>query len=62
MTRPLSQRPSLLAPLAAALLLAACGDAAKLPVDAGIGPAPKLPAPTKTLLPTVNIAPAVGSV
>jgi len=60
MTRPLSQRPSLLAPLAAALLLAACGDAAKLPVDAGIGPAPKLPAPTKTLLPTVNIAPAVG--
>ncbi|MDM0019627.1 sorbosone dehydrogenase family protein [Variovorax sp. J22R187] len=60
MTRPLSLRPSLLAPLAAALLLAACGDTAKLPADAGIGPAPKLPAPHKTLLPTVKIAPAVG--
>ncbi|MEJ7686550.1 MAG: sorbosone dehydrogenase family protein [Variovorax sp.] len=52
---------ALLAPLAAAmLLLAACGDIAKLPVEAGMGPAPQLPAPNKTLLPTVNIAQATG--
>jgi glucose/arabinose dehydrogenase len=44
----------------AALTLGACGDMATLPVDAGIGPQPVLPAPQQTLLPTVNIAPAVG--
>ncbi len=50
-----------LAPLAAAvLLLGACGDTAKLPVEAGMGPAPQLPPPNKTLLPTVNIAKATG--
>jgi glucose/arabinose dehydrogenase len=46
--------------LAAALLLAACGEQATLPVDAGIGANPKLPEPKKTLLPTVNIADVVG--
>ncbi|MCC2665952.1 MAG: L-sorbosone dehydrogenase [Geminicoccaceae bacterium] len=40
--------------------LAACGDRARLPVTAGIGPQPVLPPPKKTLLPTVNIAPARG--
>ena len=40
--------------------LAACGEMARLPVSAGIGPDPELPPPEKTLMPTVNIAPAVG--
>ena len=40
--------------------LAACGDTAKLPFDAGVGPTPTLPEPNKTLIPTVHIAPAKG--
>ena len=40
--------------------LTACGDRAKLPVTAGFGPVPVLPAPTRTLIPTVKIAPATG--
>ncbi|RON06300.1 sorbosone dehydrogenase family protein [Pseudomonas brassicacearum] len=40
--------------------LAACGESATLPVSDGTGPSPKLPEPHKTLIPTVNIAPAVG--
>ncbi len=43
-----------------ALLLAACGDTALLQVSAGTGPQPTLPAANRTLIPTVNIAPAVG--
>ncbi len=46
--------------LLAAAALAGCGEVARLPVEAGTGPNPTLPAPTKTLLPTVNIAPAQG--
>ncbi|CAN7234835.1 sorbosone dehydrogenase family protein [Variovorax sp. LjRoot290] len=46
--------------LVAVMLLAACGETAKLPPEAGIGPTPQLPAPNKTLIPTVNIAPATG--
>ena len=47
-------------PAAAALLLllAACGDTADLPVEAGMGADPQLPAPADNLLPTVNIAEA----
>jgi glucose/arabinose dehydrogenase len=41
------------------LLLAGC-ESARLPVDAGIGPDPTLPAPNPTLIPTVHIAPAKG--
>jgi len=41
------------------LLLFAC-ESATLPVSAGIGPRPQLPAPNPTLIPTVDIAPAVG--
>jgi glucose/arabinose dehydrogenase len=48
------------AALAALALLAACGDRATLSVREGTGPDPVLPAPNKTLLPTVNIAPAKG--
>ena len=40
--------------------LAACGETAKLPFSAGIGPDPKIPPPNETLFPTVNIAPAKG--
>jgi glucose/arabinose dehydrogenase len=43
---------------AATLALGACGDEARLPVEAGMGPDPQLPPPNPTLLPTVNIAPA----
>jgi len=36
------------------------GDVATLPVAADVGPSPVLPAPKRTLIPTVNIAPARG--
>jgi glucose/arabinose dehydrogenase len=41
-------------------LIAACGDTAKLPEQAGFGPSPTLPEPTRTFIPTVNIAAATG--
>jgi glucose/arabinose dehydrogenase len=40
--------------------LAACGEVALLPENAGVGPRPALPAPRATLIPTVHIAPAKG--
>lgn len=43
-----------------ALTLAACGEMAKLPVSAGTGSQPALPAPVRNAVPTVNIAPARG--
>ena len=43
-----------------ALGLAACGDTSKLPEGADVGATPTLPAPVKSLIPTVHIAPAVG--
>jgi len=48
--------------LAAAILAAAtgCGSAARLPVAAGTGPAPELPAPRTSLIPTVKVADAEG--
>ncbi len=46
--------------LTAALSLSACGERAKLPEQAGWGPKPTLPAPNPTLIPTVNVAKAVG--
>ena len=48
----------LLALVAAGLF--ACGGAARLPFEAGIGPQPTLPPPNVTLLPTLHIAPARG--
>ncbi len=42
------------------LSLAGCGDMAKLPAEAGYGPDPILPEPSTSLIPTVNIAQAVG--
>ena len=38
--------------------LAGCGDVARLPVSAGTGPEPALPAPQRSWIPTVHIAPA----
>ncbi|MDQ6685024.1 MAG: sorbosone dehydrogenase family protein [Pseudomonadota bacterium] len=49
-----------MAALGAVALLVACGETATLTVAAGTGPEPKLPKPAKTLLPTLNIAPAIG--
>ncbi|HBZ07081.1 sorbosone dehydrogenase family protein [Massilia sp.] len=57
------RRPALaiLAAAASALVtLAGCGDRSTLPVNADVGPSPQLPAPRKTLIPTVDIAPAKG--
>jgi glucose/arabinose dehydrogenase len=42
------------------LTLSACGDMATLPISAGIGPHPALPAPRHALFPTVNFATAQG--
>ena len=44
----------------AILALTACGEIATLPVSSGTGSNPTLPSPHKTLMPTVNIAPAQG--
>jgi glucose/arabinose dehydrogenase len=41
-------------------LLSGCGETATLTVADGTGPHPVLPAPNPTLLPTVNVATAVG--
>lgn len=40
--------------------LAGCGETSRLQISDGTGPSPKLPEPNKTLIPTVNIAPAIG--
>ncbi|MGE8415303.1 MAG: PQQ-dependent sugar dehydrogenase [Pseudomonas sp.] len=45
--------------LAIAASLAACGETSSLQVADGTGPNPKLPEPNPTLIPTLNIAPAV---
>ena len=49
-----------LAPLLCLLALAACGERARLPVSAGVGPDPALPPPKKTLFPTVEVVRARG--
>ncbi|VEF10043.1 L-sorbosone dehydrogenase [Pseudomonas fluorescens] len=54
------RKPQLVFVIALAGGLAACGETSSLQVSDGTGPAPKLPEPNKTLIPTVNIAPAVG--
>uniref|UniRef100_UPI0028ABB018 PQQ-dependent sugar dehydrogenase n=1 Tax=Achromobacter sp. TaxID=134375 RepID=UPI0028ABB018 len=55
--------PRILAAASLSLTLAAlsaCGEIATLPVEAGMGPTPKLPPPNTTVIPTVNTAKAVG--
>jgi glucose/arabinose dehydrogenase len=44
----------------AVLALTGCGASARLPVSAGIGPEPVLPAPSKSLIPVVNVVKAIG--
>ncbi len=46
--------------LTALATLSACGDTSKLPASSDMGSNPTLPEPSKTLIPTVNIAPATG--
>jgi glucose/arabinose dehydrogenase len=46
--------------IAMVLMLAACGETAKLSVAEGIGPDPRLPPPVRTFIPTVQIADATG--
>jgi glucose/arabinose dehydrogenase len=46
--------------LAFSVSLAGCAGASELPSSAGYGPRPALPAPEKSLIPTVKVAPAVG--
>ncbi|MEY2861164.1 MAG: hypothetical protein RL392_1622 [Pseudomonadota bacterium] len=48
------------AALLGAISLTACSEMATLPVSAGMGSNPTLPPPVAGLVPTVNIAPAVG--
>lgn len=50
----------LLLTIASLASLAACSEHANLAVAAGTGPTPQLPAPNPTLIPTIDIAPAVG--
>ena len=46
--------------VAAVLVLSGCAEKAGLAPDASTGPAPAIPEPKKTLIPTVDIAPAKG--
>jgi glucose/arabinose dehydrogenase len=46
--------------LALLFVLTACVETARLPLTSGMGPDPVLPEPAKTLIPTVEIAPAQG--
>ena len=64
-SRPHGRRDA--APLTALALCAAlglgstaCAQTAPSTAELGVGPSPVLPAPDKSLIPTVNIAPAVG--
>jgi glucose/arabinose dehydrogenase len=54
------RKPQLVFVIALAGGLTACGETSSLQVSDGTGPSPKLPEPNKTLIPTVNIAPAIG--
>lgn len=54
------RKPQLVFVIVLAGGLAACGESSSLQVSDGTGPSPKLPEPNKTLIPTVNIAPAIG--
>lgn len=50
----------LLAACSLALPLAACNEQATVAIEQGYGPSPTLPEPKNSLIPTVNIAKAVG--
>jgi len=46
--------------MSVALVMAGCSHTADLPISAGTGPDPVLPPPADRLIPTVNVAPAIG--
>jgi len=56
----MNNSPKALGLAAIAIALTACGEVAQLPISSGVGIHPQLPAPNPTLIPTVNIAQAVG--
>src|SRR5688500_7843637 len=49
-----------LATLGISIIVLGCGSSARLPVTAGTGPAPVLPSPETSLIPTVNVVDAKG--
>jgi glucose/arabinose dehydrogenase len=53
-------RATLPAAIVLTVLVAGCSGDARLPFEAGTGTTPQLPPPVQSLVPTVNIAPAVG--
>jgi glucose/arabinose dehydrogenase len=53
-------KPERLFALASVCIAAGCGGAAKLPLEAGIGPNPELPAPRTSWIPVVRVAKAEG--
>jgi glucose/arabinose dehydrogenase len=59
---PINMRLSRMSAIFFVGMLSSCAlvDSPALPVEAGMGPKPQLPAPEKNLVPTVNIAPAKG--
>ncbi len=59
MQRMRSRHPFAVA-LGLTLAVGACLEKADLPVESGMGPTPTLPAPKKSLIPTVEIATARG--
>ncbi len=59
-TRDMRIRIRILVQFAAVSALAACAPGAKLPVTAGMGPSPDIPAAKHALIPTINVADAKG--
>lgn len=57
---PMYKRFSAVSITLALLNFSACSQETKLPISAGMGPNPTLPPPHESILPTVNIAPAIG--
>src|SRR5262245_41802637 len=51
-------RPARIASISSLAIAAACGGSAKLPLEAGIGPNPQLPAPRTSWIPVVRVAKA----
>lgn len=56
----MSNTPHVISVALLAILIAACDNRSNQPVEAGYGPSPALPEPNKSLIPTVNVAEAVG--
>jgi glucose/arabinose dehydrogenase len=59
-SNPTSGAWTVAAVLSALVFVSGCGEMATLPDSAGVGPAPTLPPPKHTAIPTIEIAPAVG--